>query len=188
VVTLRDAAQFALDYIRSTADYKMGHPPACEAAVDLADALAEPQQEPVAWGMPRSDGAIIDCISPEEHANLEGDYTVPLYTAPQPKAEPQEPVLVVEKEPSYWTRGHFCEGEKSWIDPIKVWSLPIGTKLYSKPQPRREVTLSDEEIGTLANEHLDVGDGLCGRNFVIGEIEFARAVIAAYRAKQGETK
>jgi hypothetical protein len=56
------------------------------------------------------------------------------------------------------------------------------------PKPRREVTLSDEEIGTLANEHLDVGDGLCGRNFVIGEIEFARAVIAAYRAKQGETK
>ena len=48
--TLRHAAQQALDYIRSTVDYKMGHPSACEAALDLADALAEQaDQEPVAW-------------------------------------------------------------------------------------------------------------------------------------------
>jgi hypothetical protein len=39
MTTLKQAAQLALDYIRSTTDYKMGHPPACEAAVDLADAL-----------------------------------------------------------------------------------------------------------------------------------------------------
>jgi hypothetical protein len=39
MTTLKQAAQQALDYIRSTTDYKMGHPPACEAAVDLADAL-----------------------------------------------------------------------------------------------------------------------------------------------------
>jgi bisphosphoglycerate-dependent phosphoglycerate mutase len=49
MITLKQAAQQALDYIRSTADYKMGHSPACEVAVDLADALVESaeQQETV---------------------------------------------------------------------------------------------------------------------------------------------
>lgn len=36
--------------------------------------------EPVAWGMPRSDGQIMDVITPEEHERAEGGYTVPLYT------------------------------------------------------------------------------------------------------------
>jgi hypothetical protein len=36
--------------------------------------------EPVAWGMPRRDGQIVDVITPEEHERVEGGYTVPLYT------------------------------------------------------------------------------------------------------------
>jgi hypothetical protein len=48
-----------------------------------------------------------------------------------------EPVLVVEKEPDYMSRGHFYEGSKPFIDPTLVWKLPIGTKLYTRP-PRRE--------------------------------------------------
>jgi hypothetical protein len=51
--------------------------------------------------------------------------------------EEQEPVLVVEKEPDYTNRGHFYEGSKPFIDPTKVWKLPLGTKLYTTP-PRRE--------------------------------------------------
>ena len=51
--------------------------------------------------------------------------------------EVQEPVLVVEKEPDYMSRGHYYEGSKSFIDPTLVWNLPIGTKLYTHP-PRRE--------------------------------------------------
>jgi hypothetical protein len=46
--------------------------------------------QPIAWGMPRPDGTIIDCITPEEHAREPGQYTVPLYAAPQPKAEPDD--------------------------------------------------------------------------------------------------
>ena len=39
--------------------------------------------EPVAWGMPSAgEGHIVDVITPEEHARVEGGYTVPLYTAP----------------------------------------------------------------------------------------------------------
>ncbi len=43
---------------------------------------AQPAQEPVAWGYRSKDGEIYDCISPEAHADAEGDYTVPLYAAP----------------------------------------------------------------------------------------------------------
>jgi FPC/CPF motif-containing protein YcgG len=40
-------------------------------------------QEPVAWGMENYDGQIYDCITPEEHAREEGEYTVALYREPQ---------------------------------------------------------------------------------------------------------
>ena len=84
-----------------------------------------------------------------------------------------------------------CKADKVWplythppvID--KSAAIRIATALGWEPK-REWVGLTDEEIGTLANEHLDVGDGICGRNFVIGEIEFAQAVINAYKAKQGE--
>ena len=53
-------------------------------------------------------------------------------------AEPvQEPVLVVEREPDYWSGGHFHEGSRPHIDPTKVWGLPIGTKLYTTPPQRK---------------------------------------------------
>jgi len=44
-----------------------------------------------------------------------------------------EPVLVVKVEPDYWHRGHYCEGSKPYINPRKVWKLPVGTKLYTAP-------------------------------------------------------
>ena len=55
----------------------------------------------------------------------------------QAPSEPatDEPVLTVEREPDYWSGGHFCEGTKPHINPMKVWSLPIGTKLYTRPAP-----------------------------------------------------
>jgi hypothetical protein len=40
------------------------------------------KHEPVAWGYISADGGIYDCISPEEHARVEGDYKIPLYTHP----------------------------------------------------------------------------------------------------------
>ena len=45
------------------------------------------------------------------------------------------PVLTVEKEPDYWSGGHFHEGQRPHIDPTKVRGLPIGTKLYTHPAP-----------------------------------------------------
>ena len=46
-----------------------------------------------------------------------------------------EPVLVVEKEPDYWSGGHFHEGSKSHIKSTKVWRLPVGTQLFTHPMP-----------------------------------------------------
>lgn len=66
----------------------------------------------------------------------------PLYAAPTkilpnvattPPAPPADMVhvLTVEREPDYWSRGHFYEGTRSFIDPAKVRRLPIGTKLFA---------------------------------------------------------
>lgn len=65
-------------------DARHEQPNACPHGVDdgaCKECYAE-QAEPVAWGMPRADGAIFDVITPEEHARAEGGYTVPLYTHP----------------------------------------------------------------------------------------------------------
>jgi hypothetical protein len=60
--------------------------------------------------------------------------------------EQPEPVLVVEKEPDYMSRGHFYEGSKPFIDPTLVWKLPIGTKLYTHPPRREWQGLSEQEV------------------------------------------
>jgi len=62
------------------------------------------------------------------------------------KAQQIQPVLVlvVEKEPDYWSGGHFHEGTKSCIDPTKVWALPIGTKLYADSNHTPPVPCSGE--------------------------------------------
>ena len=58
----------------------------CDLVIASGTDIAQPEQEPVAWGMQRKDGVIIDVICPEEHAKEPGDYTIPLYAAP-PKRE-----------------------------------------------------------------------------------------------------
>jgi len=48
----------------------------------VKEALAQPEQEPVAFGMLRADGLILDVICPDEHESFAGEYTIPLYTTP----------------------------------------------------------------------------------------------------------
>jgi hypothetical protein len=128
--------------------------------------------KPIAWGMPRPDGTIIDCITPEEHAREPGQYTVPLYAAPQPKAgrewphvwgcranafgecdkgciapqpkaEPQGPVAWIEHE---WSGSGLKHLHFERRDPTVRDEVvcPIWTPLYAAPQPRRRLT--DQEI------------------------------------------
>jgi hypothetical protein len=92
----------------------------------------------------------------------------------------QEPVLVVEQEPDYMSRGHFYEGSKPFIDPTEVWKLPIGTKLYTHPPRRKWRSLSEDELTALGvihsryqEESLETG----------GWFDFARAVEAALKER-----
>ena len=133
--------------------------PALRAALaQQAEPVQEPitRLEPVAW---RFEARHIDtAFGPAvslKHPGPEHKYmrnVEPLYTAPpqrKPLTEEDEPVLVVEKEPDYWSGGHFYQGSKPHIDPTKVWSLPIGTKLYTAPPQRTMVPLTEEEINRI---------------------------------------
>ena len=85
-----------------------------------------------------------------------------------------EPALVVEVEPDYWHRGHYCEGSKPHINPLKVWELPVGTKLYTAP-PAPSVPdgwrpfLTDVITAAGLLEHGKRDKGLAGR---IGKFAF----------------
>ena len=77
---------------------------------ELREALAQPAQEPVAWGYRNNAGAIYDCISPEAHADEEGDYDVPLYATP-----PQRPwVGLTDKEAMQICEDCGCMSE-DWL-------------------------------------------------------------------------
>ena len=81
-MTKDEALKLALEALEHEAD--KGNDDAYKVERDaIKEALAQPEQETVAWGMEQSDGEILDVITPEEHARLEGGYTVPLYRHPQ---------------------------------------------------------------------------------------------------------
>jgi hypothetical protein len=105
-----------------------------EAITALRAALVQQEHEPTA----RYKCTVVD----DRHPN--GVPFEQWVNAPQ--QEQAEPVLVVEKEPDYMSRGHFYEGSKPFIDPTEVWKLPIGTKLYTTPPRREWQSLSEEEI------------------------------------------
>ena len=74
---------------------------------------------------------------------LDGDVisqVVPRLALVEGWREAQEPVLVVEVEPDYWTDGgfhgkrHFRKGKAPYISPEAIRQLPVGTKLYTHPQ------------------------------------------------------
>ena len=70
-----------------------------------------------------------------DREKLEADLTTAIQQAEAQQPATGEPVLTVEREPDYWSGGHFYEGSRPHINPTKVWSLPIGTKLYTRPAP-----------------------------------------------------
>ena len=74
----RDAIKEALAQLEQDGKCKY-----CTDGCPACDARKLLEQKPVAWGMEQSDGEILDVITPEEHARLEGGYTVPLYRHPQ---------------------------------------------------------------------------------------------------------
>ena len=54
-------------------------------------------------------------------------------------------------------------------------------------EPLREwVGLTDDEVQSLADTYLDVGDGEGGKHYVFGDVDFARAIEAKLKEKNSE--
>lgn len=84
MTTLQEAAQAAMKYIRSTADYKAGHPVAIEAAEDLSDALAQQgEQQPYGWSHDGASRIMSEYDAKAEAKRCGGTcYAYPLYCLP----------------------------------------------------------------------------------------------------------
>ena len=130
------------------------HDMALECVNVARDALAQPEQEPVAWpvGWVDDGGTVFwKDKPPADGADL---YTTP----PQPE---QEPVATYHGSNDF---GHeVVELEKA---------IPIGAKLYTTPPQRKPLT--DEEIDVLVMD----SDGTPNSH-----LEFARAIEAKIKEK-----
>lgn len=118
----------------------------------------QPEQEPVAWADPKD-------LSRKGHdlwvsTERVDHYTAPLYTAPQPQPE-QEPVAEMLAFDEY---GPQLIWHRHWLN------YSVGTKLYTAPQPRQWVSLTNDDIAE------------CGP-YVLDEYHFARAIEAKLREK-----
>ena len=111
---LRKAAEMALDVLLDL-PMAVRTKPQAQVIQTLRQALSQPEQEPVAWGMQRKDGVIIDVICPEEHSREPGDYTIPLYTA-QPKRE----FVGLAKEEKFKVLKEFFGNSQQMIDAVEA--------------------------------------------------------------------
>jgi len=104
----------------------------------VAEKALETKDEPVAWGM-ETDGLIYDVICPAEHEREEGEYTIPLYTTPQPKQEQSEPVAWMTENKYLITK------DENLAKQIKEQGDELIIPLYTTPK-RTWAGLTDEEI------------------------------------------
>lgn len=102
------------------------------------------QPQPVAWAMTRSDGLLLDTITPDEHESFEGDYTTPLYTHPQPSKPLSEAPLgaavLVDGKTVAWF-AEFTESANEWCT-----ENYFGQWLAWRAMPPEIVPLTSEEL------------------------------------------
>jgi hypothetical protein len=79
----------------------------------------ETKDEPVAWGM-KKDGVILDVICPDEHEREEGEYTIPLYTAPQLQTKDKPVALQYPQKDIDWQREQQIKAQGS-TTPQRTW-------------------------------------------------------------------
>jgi hypothetical protein len=113
-------------------------------AIDAVKEALETKDEPVAWGM-ETDGLIYDVICPAEHDREEGEYTIPLYTTPQPKLEQSEPVAWMTENKYLITQ------DENLAKKIKEQGDEPIIPLYTTPQ-RTWVGLTEEDLKLLSAE------------------------------------
>jgi len=105
----------------------------------------------------------------------EGKHTVPLY-AKQYQQETVGWATITNGYPSMWV-----------FNPEYVKNNPNTTvTLYTTPPKREWAGLTDNEIQSLADNYLDVGDGEGGKHYVFGGVDFARAIEAKLKEKNND--
>lgn len=92
-----------------------------------------------------------------------------------------EPSLVVEVEPDYWSGGHYCEGSKPHINPLEVWKLPVGTKLYTSPPEHEPVGYLYTNVQSGESHVSDYDDDYRGPERALWHIE------PVYRRAKGQS-
>ena len=134
-----EALKLALDYLESRGL-------AWNVQIALREALAQPEQEPVAWGNFKEDGTLVGLSQhPEDQANWTN--RKPLYTSP-PQQEP-EPVAVVD-----------ANDEGYWADILPYRNVKVGQLLYTHTPQRTWVGLTDEEYTHITDTVFHTGQGL----------------------------
>ena len=134
----KEVLKQALDVLKSKDTWGSSIREAKEDAIKALEEALETKDEPVAWGM-ETDGLIYDVICPAEHEREEGEYTIPLYTTPQPKQEQSEPVAWMTENKYLITK------DENLAKQIKEQGDEPIIPLYTTPQ-RTWVCLTDAEV------------------------------------------
>ena len=144
-----------------------------EAITAIKEALAQPEQEPVAWetfALKFANGTGLSYEKPKNLPTYLG--CRPLYTTPPPVAEPHK------QEPVAWMLGHriydsLAEANADWqFDPAFDNTGYTPTPLYTTPPQRKPLT--DEEV----RKHLAIA-----KSHEQTWLMFARAIEAAHGIK-----
>ena len=135
MTNLRQAAQQALEALEGLADYRYTDR-VKNTMASLRQALAEPEQEPVAW-MDIDDNGQRLTVRQWSDGNKD---EVPLYTAPTPRKPEQEPMAFCNGMPAY--EGALSKAQRTNLTQDLDAPLTLnGVALYPRRKP-----LTDEEI------------------------------------------
>ena len=132
---MKEALRLALGALQRFIKYDYNENPfdgkdveGAEAITAIKKALAQPEQEPVAWAMLHDNGQFIDAIHPDEHARVEGKYIHPLYTTPpQRKPLSDEEIYSLADSLEIWN-----EDDEEWILDPNTFARAIEAKLKEK--------------------------------------------------------
>ena len=131
---MKEALRLALGALQRFIKYDYNENPfdgkdveGAEAITAIKEALAQPEQEPVAWAMLHDNGQFIDAIHPDEHARVEGKYIHPLYTTEQRKPLSDEEIYSLADSLEIWN-----EDDEEWILDPNTFARAIEAKLKEK--------------------------------------------------------
>ena len=161
-MTKDEALKLALEALKQI-DEAMPFPVAKLAQAAIKEALAQPEQEPVACVVPHGATMRLEWASVDAAHNAK---IGPLYTTPPQRKEPDPVVWMYQDKSTHEVR--FQKHMRGFVDHGATYETP----LYTTPPQRKPLT--DEEIGAILEGVNAYGTRL---------YTFARAIEAAHGIK-----